>query len=247
MSNQPSLLIEDLAFAYPDGNQALFGVNLRIEKGERVALLGPNGAGKTTLVMHMNGIHPTAHGKVEVAGILVDAKDKNSIKKVRAKVGIVFQDPDDQLFMPTVGEDVAFGPYNMGMRGEELDKLVNNALTQVGMVEFRDRPPHHLSFGQRRRVAVATVLAMQPEILVLDEPSSNLDPASRRELADILRSLDITMIMVTHDLPYALELCERSLILAGGIIVADEPTRNILSNDELLKANRLELPVGFSI
>lgn len=247
MSNQPSLLIEDLAFAYPDGNQALFGVNLRIEKGERVALLGPNGAGKTTLVMHMNGIHPTAHGKVEVAGILVDAKDKESIKKVRAKVGIVFQDPDDQLFMPTVGEDVAFGPYNMGMRGEELDKLVNDALSQVGMLEFRDRPPHHLSFGQRRRVAVATVLAMQPEILVLDEPSSNLDPASRRELADILRSLDITMIMVTHDLPYALELCERSLILAGGIIVADESTRNILSNEELLKANRLELPVGFSI
>lgn len=247
MSNQPSLLIEDLAFAYPDGNQALFGVNLRIEKGERVALLGPNGAGKTTLVMHMNGIHPTAHGKVEVAGILVDAKDKDSIKKVRAKVGIVFQDPDDQLFMPTVGEDVAFGPYNMGMRGEELDKLVNDALSQVGMLEFRDRPPHHLSFGQRRRVAVATVLAMQPEILVLDEPSSNLDPASRRELADILRSLDITMIMVTHDLPYALELCERSLILAGGIIVADESTRNILSNEELLKANRLELPVGFSI
>ena len=247
MSNQPSLLIEDLAFAYPDGNQALFGVNLRIDKGERVALLGPNGAGKTTLVMHMNGIHPTAHGKVEVAGILVEAKDKESIKKVRAKVGIVFQDPDDQLFMPTVGEDVAFGPYNMGMRGEELDKLVNDALTQVGMLEFRDRPPHHLSFGQRRRVAVATVLAMQPEILVLDEPSSNLDPASRRELADILRSLDITMIMVTHDLPYALELCERSLILASGIIVADESTRNILSNEELLKANRLELPVGFSI
>jgi cobalt/nickel transport system ATP-binding protein len=247
MSNHPSLLIEDLAFAYPDGNQALFGVNLRIEKGERVALLGPNGAGKTTLVMHMNGIHPTAHGKVEVAGILVDAKDKESIKKVRAKVGIVFQDPDDQLFMPTVGEDVAFGPYNMGKRGEELDKLVNDALSQVGMLEFRDRPPHHLSFGQRRRVAVATVLAMQPEILVLDEPSSNLDPASRRELADILRSLDTTMIMVTHDLPYALELCERSLILAGGIIVADESTRNILSNEELLKANRLELPVGFSI
>jgi cobalt/nickel transport system ATP-binding protein len=135
----------------------------------------------------------------------------------------------------------------MGKRGEELDKLVNDALSQVGMLEFRDRPPHHLSFGQRRRVAVATVLAMQPEILVLDEPSSNLDPASRRELADILRSLDTTMIMVTHDLPYALELCERSLILAGGIIVADESTRNILSNEELLKANRLELPVGFSI
>jgi cobalt/nickel transport system ATP-binding protein len=247
MSSTPSLLIENLAFAYPDGNQALYGVNLKIEKGERVALLGPNGAGKTTLVMHMNGIHPTAHGKVEVAGQLVDAKNKEAIKEIRSKVGIVFQDPDDQLFMPTVGEDVAFGPYNMGKRGAELDQIVDDSLAQVGMSEFRDRPPHHLSFGQRRRVAVATVLAMQPEILVLDEPSSNLDPASRRELADVLRSLNITMVMVTHDLPYALELCERSVILSGGIIVADASTRDILKNEELLKANRLELPVGFSI
>ena len=247
MSSTPSLLIENLAFAYPDGNQALYGVNLRIEKGERVALLGPNGAGKTTLVMHMNGIHPTAHGKVEVAGLLVNSSDKESLKVIRSKVGIVFQDPDDQLFMPTVGEDVAFGPFNMGKRGEELNRIVADSLTQVGMLEFRDRPPHHLSFGQRRRVAVATVLAMQPEILVLDEPSSNLDPASRRELAEILRSLDITMVMVTHDLPYAFELCERSVILSGGVIVADDKTFNILKNDELLKANRLELPVGFSI
>ena len=247
MSSTPSLLIENLAFAYPDGNQALYGVNLRIEKGERAALLGPNGAGKTTLVMHMNGIHPTAHGKVEVAGQLVNSSDKESLKVIRSKVGIVFQDPDDQLFMPTVGEDVAFGPFNMGKRGEELNRIVADSLTQVGMLEFRDRPPHHLSFGQRRRVAVATVLAMQPEILVLDEPSSNLDPASRRELAEILRSLDITMVMVTHDLPYAFELCERSVILSGGVIVADDKTFNILKNDELLKANRLELPVGFSI
>jgi cobalt/nickel transport system ATP-binding protein len=247
MSSTPSLLIENLAFAYPDGNQALFGVNLRIEKGERVALLGPNGAGKTTLVMHMNGIHPTAHGSVHVAGQLVDSKDKESIKLIRSKVGIVFQDPDDQLFMPTVGEDIAFGPFNMGKRGAELDAIVDEALHLVGMRDFKDRPPHHLSFGQRRRVAVATVLAMKPEILVLDEPSSNLDPASRRELADILRSLDITMVMVTHDLPYAYELCERSVILSGGIIVADGKTSEILKNDELLKANRLELPVGFSI
>ena len=247
MSSTPSLLIENLAFAYPDGNQALYGVNLRIEKGERVALLGPNGAGKTTLVMHMNGIHPTAHGSVHVAGQLVNSSDKESIKVIRSKVGIVFQDPDDQLFMPTVGEDVAFGPFNMGKRGAELDAIVEEALHLVGMSEFKDRPPHHLSFGQRRRVAVATVLAMKPEILVLDEPSSNLDPASRRELADILRSLDITMVMVTHDLPYAFELCERSVILSGGVIVADSKTPEILKNDELLKANRLELPVGFSI
>lgn len=247
MNNQPSLLIEDLAFAYPDGNQALYGVNLSINKGERVALLGPNGAGKTTLVMHLNGIHPTAHGRVVVAGKVVDSHDKAGIKEIRSKVGIVFQDPDDQLFMPTVGEDVAFGPYNMGLRGEELERVVDQALNLVGMIEFKDRPPHHLSFGQRRRVAVATVLAMKPEILVLDEPSSNLDPASRRELADILRSLDITIVMVTHDLPYAHELCERSVILSGGVIVADDKTEAILKNDVLLKSHRLELPVGFNL
>jgi cobalt/nickel transport system ATP-binding protein len=247
MANAPSLLIQELAFAYPDGNQALFGVNLRVERGERVALLGPNGAGKTTLVMHMNGIHPAEHGSVSVAGEIIDTKDKDLLRRIRGKVGVVFQDPDDQLFMPTVGEDIAFGPYNMGKRGEELDSIVNDALALVGMLEFKDRPPHHLSFGQRRRVAVATVLAMKPEILVLDEPSSNLDPASRRELADILRSLDISMVMVTHDLPYANELCERAVILNGGVIVADSSTRNILTNKALLEANRLELPVGFSI
>ena len=234
MTNAPSLLIEDLAFAYPDGNQALFGVNLRVERGERVAILGPNGAGKTTLVMHMNGIHPAEHGSVSVAGEVVDTKDKDLLRRIRGKVGVVFQDPDDQLFMPTVGEDIAFGPYNMGIRGAELDAVVDQALALVHMSEFKDRPPHHLSFGQRRRVAVATVLAMKPEILVLDEPSSNLDPASRRELADILRSLEITILMVTHDIPYAYELCERSIILSGGIVVADGDTKTILSDSKLL-------------
>ena len=247
MTIAPSLLIEDLAFAYPDGNQALFGVNLRVERGERVAILGPNGAGKTTLVMHMNGIHPAEHGSVSVAGEVVDTKDKALLRRIRGKVGVVFQDPDDQLFMPTVGEDIAFGPYNMGIRGAELDAVVDQALALVHMSEFKDRPPHHLSFGQRRRVAVATVLAMKPEILVLDEPSSNLDPASRRELADILRSLEITILMVTHDIPYAYELCERSIILSGGIVVADGDTKTILSDSKLLSENRLELPVGFSL
>jgi cobalt/nickel transport system ATP-binding protein len=246
MNSQNSLKISELAFAYPDGNQALFGVNLEIARGERVALLGPNGAGKTTLVMHINGILPTQHGKIEVAGVEV-SEDKETLQWIRQRVGIVFQDPDDQLFMPTVGEDVAFGPYNAGLRGDELEKAVSEALAQVGMAQFRDRPPHHLSFGQRRRVAVATVLAMKPEILILDEPSSNLDPASRRELADLLLDLNITILMVTHDLPYALELCQRSLILSAGIIVADRPTSTLLADSELLSAHRLELPRGFSI
>lgn len=247
MTNPPSLLIENLAFAYPDGNQALFGVNLRIERGERVALLGPNGAGKTTLVMHMNGIHPTQHGSISVAGERVDTTDKAVLRRIRGRVGIVFQDPDDQLFMPTVREDVAFGPHNLGLRGAELEAEVQRALDLVGMAEYADRPPHHLSFGQRRRVAVATVLAMRPEILVLDEPSSNLDPASRRELAEILRSLDITMVMVTHDLPYALALCPRSVVLSRGAIVADGPTAEILEDAALMKAHRLEGLAGFSL
>lgn len=242
-----ALAVENLAFEYPDGNQALFGVNFRIEAGERVALLGPNGSGKTTLILHLNGILAAGHGRVEVDGTVIDTTDKASLKHVRSRVGVVFQDPDDQLFMPTVAEDVAFGPYNMGLRGEELDHVVKDALEQVGMLNFRDRPPHHLSFGQRRRVAVATVLAMKPRIVVLDEPSSNLDPASRRELAEILRSLDITMLMVTHDLPYAAELCDRSLLLSGGVIVADGPTRGILADEQLLAQHRLELPLGYRL
>ncbi|MDH6518488.1 cobalt/nickel transport system ATP-binding protein [Streptomyces sp. SAI-208] len=237
-----SLEVTGLAFAYPDGHQALFGVDFSIARGERVALLGPNGAGKTTLVLHLNGILSGGVGTVKVAGLPVG---KEHMAEVRRRVGIVFQDPDDQLFMPTVREDVAFGPAAAGLKGPELEARVRTALERVGMADFAHRPPHHLSFGQRRRVAVATVLAMEPEILVLDEPSSNLDPASRRELADILRSLDVTVLMVTHDLPYALELCPRSLILSEGTIAADGKTAELLADDELMRAHRLELPFGF--
>ncbi|MFF9069801.1 energy-coupling factor ABC transporter ATP-binding protein [Streptomyces sp. NPDC014891] len=238
----PSLDVRGLAYAYPDGHQALFGVDLTVARGERVALLGPNGAGKTTLVLHLNGILTGGAGGVTVAGLPVGRKH---LAEIRRKVGIVFQDPDDQLFMPTVREDVAFGPAAAGLRGDALEAVVREALDRVGMAEYADRPPHHLSFGQRRRVAVATVLAMEPEILVLDEPSSNLDPASRRELADILRSLDVTVLMVTHDLPYALELCPRAVILSEGVIAADGPTGDILADAELMARHRLELPFGF--
>jgi cobalt/nickel transport system ATP-binding protein len=245
--SEKSLEISGLAYAYPDGNQALYGVNLSINQGERVALLGPNGAGKTTLVLHLNGIIPTMQGQVRVAGELVDSKSAESIKSIRHKVGIVFQDPDDQLFMPTVGQDVAFGPYNAGLRGPELEKAVKEALELVGMSEFIDRPPHHLSFGQRRRVAVATVLAMKPEILVMDEPSSNLDPAARRELAEIITSLDVTLLMVTHDLPFAYELCQRAVILSAGVVAADDEISSVLANKQLLNGHRLELPKGFNL
>lgn len=239
----PSLRIRGLAFAYPDGHQALFGVDLTVGRGERVALLGPNGAGKTTLVMHLNGILAAGRGSIEVGGLPVV---KEHLPEIRRRVGIVFQDPDDQLFMPTLRDDVAFGPANLGIRGAELDARVTEALMAVGLAGLADRPPFHLSFGQRRRAAVATVLAMRPEILVLDEPSSNLDPASRRELAEILLSLGVTVLMVTHDLPYALELCPRSVILSDGVVVADGPTAGILSDTHLLAAHRLELPFGFS-
>jgi cobalt/nickel transport system ATP-binding protein len=239
----PVLEVRGLAFAYPDGNQALYGVDLHVHRGERVALLGPNGAGKTTLVLHLNGILTAGAGSVSVSGLPVA---KENLQEIRRRVGIVFQDPDDQLFMPTVREDVAFGPANLGVRGDALDAVVLRALEQVGMEDYVDRPPHHLSFGQRRRVAVATVLAMEPEILVMDEPSSNLDPASRRELAEIVRCLDVTVLMVTHDLPYALELCGRSVVLDHGVIVADGTTRDVLADSDLMAAHRLELPYGFS-
>ncbi len=241
-SSPPSLEVAGLAYAYPDGHQALFGVDLTVGRGERVALLGPNGAGKTTLVLHLNGILGGGVGTVAVAGLPVE---KRNFAEIRRRVGIVFQDPDDQLFMPTVREDVAFGPAAAGLKGAELEERVTDALEQVGMAGFADRPPHHLSFGQRRRVAVATVLAMRPEILVLDEPSSNLDPASRRELADILRALDVTVLMVTHDLPYALELCPRSVVLSEGVIAADGRTQDLLCDEALMRAHRLELPFGF--
>jgi cobalt/nickel transport system ATP-binding protein len=236
--------VSGVRYAYPDGQVALAGVDLRVAPGERVALLGPNGAGKTTLVLHLNGILGEGGGTVAVSGLTV-TRDRARLAEIRRRVGIVFQDPDDQLFLPTVAEDVAFGPAKLGLRGADLATRVEEALTAVGMAEHRDRAPHHLSYGQRRRVAVATVLAMRPEILVLDEPSSNLDPASRRELAEILRGLPVTLLMVTHDLPYALELCDRSVVLDAGRIVADGPTLDLLTDAPLLAAHRLELPFGF--
>ena len=237
-----SLEIADVTFAYPDGHTALREVKLRIDRGERVALLGPNGAGKTTLVLHLNGILAAQQGSVTVAGLEVA---KPNLREIRRRVGIVFQDPDDQLFMPTVAEDVAFGPANFGVAGAELDARVDAALAAVDMAGHRDRSPLNLSGGQRRRVALATVLACEPEILVLDEPSSNLDPVARRELAEVLLRLAATTLMVTHDLPFALQLCPRSIVLDDGAVVADGPTRELLADAELLRRHRLELPYGF--
>ncbi|CAI7976878.1 putative ABC transporter ATP-binding protein SCO3161 [Frankia sp. Hr75.2] len=238
----PVVEIEGLAFAYPDGRQVLFGVDLMIARGERIAVLGPNGAGKTTLMLHLNGILTAGSGTVRIDGAPVAG---GNMREIRRRVGLVFQDPDDQLFMPTVGQDVAFGPANLGLRGAELAGRVGEALSAVGLRDHADRAPHHLSLGERRRAAVATVLAMRPDVLVLDEPSANLDPAGRRELAEVLTGLDLTLVMVTHDLPYALQLCPRSVILDGGVIAADGSTQALLCDAELMAAHRLELPFGF--
>jgi len=243
----PAVEVSGLVFAYPYGTQVLHGVDLTVAPGERVAVLGPNGAGKTTLALHLNGILGTAAGGagaglVRIGGLTVE---RRTLAEVRRRVGLVFQDPDDQLFMPTVADDVAFGPRNLGMRGAELGEAVGAALDAVGMAGHARRAPHHLSLGERRRVAVATVLAMHPDVLVLDEPTSNLDPAGRRELAGILAGLDVTLLMVTHDLPWALQLCPRAVILDGGRVAADGPTRDLLADRALLAAHRLELPYGF--
>ncbi|MGV0716682.1 ABC transporter ATP-binding protein [Mycolicibacterium sp. XJ662] len=236
--------IEALRYVYPDGQVALDHVDLTVAPGERIAVLGPNGAGKTTLMLHLNGVLTATSGSVEICGIPLNRK---TVQDIRRRVGLVFQDPDDQLFMPTVAQDVAFGPANFGVRGDALATRVTRALDAVSLANHADRSPTHLSAGQRRRAALATVLACEPDILVLDEPSANLDPVARRELAEALAGLDATMLIVTHDLPYAAQLCERAVVMDSGVIVADGAINEILADTDLLAAHRLELPWGFSV
>ncbi len=235
----PAVRMAGVAYAYPDGHVALDGIDLTVMPGERVAVIGPNGSGKTTLVLHLNGVLRAHAGHVEIDGLAVE---QQHLRDIRRRVGIVFQDPDDQLFMPTVRQDVAFGPANLGLEEIEVQRRVTAALGAVDMAEAADRAPHHLSFGERRRVALATVLSMDPTLLVFDEPSANLDPFARRELADVVRELALTTVIVTHDLLYAAELCERSVILDAGRIVADGPTLELLADSTLLASHRLELP-----
>lgn len=245
-SPAPAVRLTGVVFAYPDGTSALDGVDLVVAAGERVAVLGPNGSGKTTLVLHLNGILAASAGTVEIGGLRVGG-DRETLAEVRRRVGIVFQDPDDQLFMPTVRRDVAFGPANLGLEGGELDARVDAALAAVGMAAHADRAPHRLSLGERRRAALATVLSMDPSVLVLDEPSANLDPAARRQFADLVEALGRTTVVVTHNLLYAAELCERAVILDAGRIVADGPTVELLVDADLLAAHGLELPRGIAL
>jgi cobalt transport protein ATP-binding subunit len=235
----PLVEVEHLHFAYPDGFEALKGIDVRIDRGEKVALVGPNGAGKSTFMLHLNGINFPTHGAVRIDGKPVD---RASVKRVRAQVGLVFQDPDDQLFSPTVFDDVAFGPLHMGVPEAEIHERVERALAAVGMAGFGRRLPHHLSLGQRKRVALATVLSMDPELLVFDEPSAGLDPRGRRELIRLLLSLPQTMLVSTHDMRLVAEVFPRTIVMDDGAVVADGPTHAVLSDDDLLEAHGLERP-----
>lgn len=234
--------VRGLSHTHPDGTAALRDVDLRVEPGQHVALLGPNGAGKTTLALHLNGLYDTQAGTVTIGGHEV----RNHLAEVRRRVGLVFQDPDDQLFLGTVHDDVAFGPANLGLRGDDLDARVAMALAAVGMADVADRAPHHLSGGERRRVAIATVLAMEPDVLVLDEPTAGLDPASVHELAEVLDGLPVTQLVVTHDLPFAAQTCDRAVVMDHGRVVADGSLQEVLSDIDLLVAHRLTPPFGWA-
>jgi cobalt transport protein ATP-binding subunit len=230
--------VSDLKFTYPDGRQALRGVTLRVQPDEKMALVGPNGAGKSTLMLHLNGLLQ-GEGKITVAGIDVPDGD---LRAVRAAVGFVFQNPDDQLFSPTVFEDVAFGPLHMGLPEDEVRTRVAQGLAAVAMGDYTDRVSHHLSIGEKKRIAIATVLSMGPEILVLDEPTSGLDPRARRNLITLLREMDITMLVSTHDMAFVSELLPITAIMDEGQIVAQGRTSAILGDKALLEQHGLEAP-----
>ena len=230
--------VHNLSYRYPDGHAALDGVTLRIEPGEKVGLVGPNGAGKSTLILHLNGIFRSSSGSVQVCDVEISDQ---TLGKVRAAVGLVFQDPDDQLFSPTVFEDVAFGPLHMGLREAEVRRRVTAALAAVNMAGYQERVSHHLSTGEKKRIAIATVLSMDPEILVMDEPSAGLDPRARRGFIKLLQDLPQTMLVATHDIRLVQEVFTRVLVMDHGRIVADGSTETILGDAALLARHGLEL------
>ena len=232
--------VQDLKFSYPDHTPALQGVSFRIEHGESVAIVGANGAGKSTLLLHLNGYLTPITGKVRIGDYPLT---KETVQEVRRTVGMVFQDPDDQLFMSTVFDDVAFGPLNLGLPAEEVTERVKNALETVEVFHLKDRPSYRLSAGQKRRVAIASVLSMSPDILVMDEPSAGLDPRARKKLMSLLKSFKHSKIIATHDLDMVLDLCERTIVMHDGLIKADGPTREIFQDEKLMLESHLEKPL----
>jgi len=232
--------VKDLVYAYPDTTPALNGISFRITHGESVGIVGANGAGKSTLLMHLTGCLFPRSGSVQIGD---HALTRHNLKQARARIGMIFQDPDDQLFMPTVYDDVAFGPLNQGVPAEEIETTVERALETVGALHLKTRPPYKLSGGEKRRVAIAAVLAMAPDILILDEPSSGLDPRSRRQLIELLKTFEHTKIIATHDLDLVLDLCERTIILHQGTLAADGKTEEIFADERLLLDNNLEKPL----
>jgi cobalt/nickel transport system ATP-binding protein len=235
--------ITGLSYTYPDGTQALSQIDLSIAATDRVALIGANGSGKSTLLLHLNGIFLAQLGQVIVGEMPVTA---DNLREVRNFVGLVFQNPDEQLFMPTVWEDVAFGPFNQGISRDRLQEQVIQAMASVHLPldRYKHRHPHHLSGGEKKRVAIAGVLAMQPQILVFDEPSAQLDPRSRRQLIDLLKTLPLTQLIATHDLDLALELCPRTIVLSEGRVVYDGQTAIVLKDTAFLSQHALELPLS---
>lgn len=242
--NHPLIELKEIEFSYPDGTKALCGVSCSLKGQESVALIGANGAGKSTLLSHLNGVHFSGD-KAKGLGLFLngDYLEKRDVTRLRDKVGMVFQNPDDQLFMVTVFEDVAFGLRNLGIDEENVEKRVMQALSDVGMLHLKDRSPHRLSGGEKRLVSISTILVMEPEVLVLDEPSSNLDPRSRRLLIQLLNRLDQVKVIATHDLDLVLDVCERTIILKDGVIQADGPTYEIMRDRALLEACHLEQPM----
>ena len=232
--------IKNLSFKYHDGSEALKNLSLAISENERVAFVGGNGAGKSTLLLHLNGILQ-GEGDVKIYG---KELRKSNLTEIRKIVGILFEDPDDQLFCPTVSEDIAFGPLNLELSENEIKSRVKDSLAKVGLEGFENRSPHRLSYGEKKRIALATLFAMEPKILALDEPTSNLDPKSRRKLIEILKSFNGTVILATHDLECVLELCERTIVLKNGEILKDGSTRDILANEKLMLDSDLEVPVS---
>ena len=234
--------VRDLRFRYHDGVEALRGLNFSITEGECAALIGPNGAGKSTLLLHLNGILPEQFDNVASVFVLGQPVTDAKLEAVRRNVGMLFQDPDDQLFCPTVFEDVAFGPQQFGLNESDTGVRVHTALSQVGLAGFEKRSPHHLSRGEKRRVCLAGVLACEPRILVLDEPTSDLDPRGRRELKALLRQIPATKLIASHDLELVVELCPRAILLDEGAIVADGPTAHLLNDETLMVAHGLDRP-----